>query len=327
MLNKNYLNMLKKCNYKEDTEKYIQKSSDYFNTVFPSVKEKYFKSLSETRLKEVQEKIQQICNQEYNKIIENKLPSWSKIKKDTKSRIIEILEPYLNKIFKGIQFRNQIDPSLGRKDTLLNLIPLEVKENPEIKEDKKEEINTLIGNLVNKIVKIFEDKRKSLPLFEEFMNNLIKTCTKIIDDKIKEIINKFYYLEEKIIFNSDNIFTLLTGDQKIYKNCSSKIEEVNMKLRELCNDKSKEYDLLVEKTKPEWNKIKSNKLSKASEMCSQYLRKIFKNADFQDDIKELEIDKLKKIIIESNNFYDGVHEKRKNELNSEIDKIKFNCNI
>jgi len=320
-INKNYLNMLKKCNYKEDTEKYIQKSSDYFNTVFPSVKEKYFKSLSETRLKEVQEKIQQICNQEYNKIIENKLPSWSKIKKDTKSRIIEILEPYLNKIFKGIQFRNQIDPSLGRKDTLINLIPLEVKENPEIKEDKKEEINTLIGNLVNKIVKIFEDKRKSLPLFEEFMNNLIKTCTKIIDDKIKEIINKFYYLEEKIIFNSDNIFTLLTGDQKIYKNCSSKIEEVNMKLRELCNDKSKEYDLLVEKTKPEWNKIKSNKLSKASEMCSQYLRKIFKNADFQDDIKELEIDKLKKIIIESNNFYDGVHEKRKNELNSEIDKI------
>ena len=150
---------------------------------------------------------------------------------------------------------------------------------------------------------------------------MITQCTEIIDNKMKETINKFYYLEEKMTFNSDFIFALLTGDQKIYQNCSSKVKEVNIKLRELCDDKAKEYDLLVEKTKPEWNKIKSEKISKANDICSELIRKMFAEAQFQDDINNIDTDELKKSIIESSGFYDEVQENRKNELNNEIDNI------
>ena len=320
-INNNYLEMFKKCNYQEDIEIYIQNASDFFNSIFPAIKEKYFNSLSEKRLNEVKEKLETICNEEYNKIIENKLPIWSNIKADINSRIKENIEAHLSKIFKGVEFKDQADPNLGRKDVLENIIPLEVRENSQIKGNKKDEINNLIDCEVNNAVKIFNDKRENLPLFSEFVDDLIKKCTEIIDNKMKEIINSFYYLEDKKIFNSDFIFSLLTGDQKIYKNCSSKIKEINIKLRELCDDKSKEYDLLIQKTKPEWAKIKTEKISKINDICSEYIRKIFSNADFQDDIKDIDKDELKKIIIESNGFYDGVIDERKNEINNEIDKI------
>ena len=320
-INQNYSEMLKKCNYQEDTEIFIIKNSEYFNTIFPTIKEKFFNSLSESRLKETKDKIEIICKEEYDKIMENKLPIWSNIKEDLNSRIKENIEAYFSKIFKGAEFKDQVDPNLGRKDAILNIIPLEVKENSQIKGDKKDEIHNLIDNEVNNAIKLFNDKRESLPLFEEFLDNLIKICTETVDDKMKEIINSFYYFEDKKIFNSDFIFTLLTGNQKIYKNCSSKIKEINIKLRELCDDKSKEYDLLVQRTKPEWEKIKADKISKINDICTEYIRKMFSNADFQDDIKDVDIDELKKIIIESSGFYDGVQEERRNEINSEVDKI------
>ena len=320
-INKNYSELFKKCNYQEDIEIYIPKASDYFNSIFPKIKEKYFSSLSEKRLIEVKENVEAICNEEYNKIIENKLPIWSNIKEDINSRIKENIESYFSKIFKGAEFRDQVDPNLGRKDSIENIIPLEVKENSQIKGNKKEEINYLIDLEVNNTVKVFNEKRENLPLFSEFVDNLIRICTEIVDNKMKEIINSFYYLEDKKIFNSDFIFTLLTGDQNIYKNCASKIKEINIKLRELCDDKSREYDLLVQKTKPEWDKIKSEKISKINDICSEFIRNLFLNADFQDDIKEINKEELKKLIIESNGFYDRVIEERMKELNSEIDKI------
>ena len=320
-IDQNYLEMLKKCNYQEDMEIYVIKSYDYFISIFPSIKEKYFKSLSEDRIKKAKEEIEKICLEEYNKIIENKLPKWSSIKDDISTRIKENIEAYFSKIFKGVEFKEQVEPNLGRKDVLENIIPLEVKENEQIKGDKKKEIINLIEIEVNNAFNLFNDKREKLPLFTEFSNELIKSCNEVVDNKMKEIINSFYYLEEKKIFNSDFIFSLLTGDQKIYKNCSSKIKEINIKIRELCDDKSKEYDLLVQKTKPEWEKIKLNKISKTNEICNEYIRKIFSKADFQDDIKDIDIVELKKIITSSNGFYDQVQDDRKIEIDSEIDKI------
>jgi len=320
-INQNYSEMMKKCNYQEDLDIYIKKDEDLYKIIFPEIKEKYFKNLSTFRLKEVEEKVAQICKEEYDKLLENKLPIWSNIKDDINSRIKENIEAYLSKIFKGVEFKDQIEPNLGRKDVILNIIPSEVKENSQIKGDKKDEINRLIENEVENAVKVFNDKRESLPLFSEFLEKMITQCTEIIDNKMKETINKFYYLEEKMTFNSDFIFALLTGDQKIYQNCSSKVKEVNIKLRELCDDKAKEYDLLVEKAKPEWNKIKSEKISKANDICSELIRKMFAEAQFQDDINNIDTDELKKSIIESSGFYDEVQENRKNELNNEIDNI------
>ena len=320
-INQKYSEMMKQCNYQEDLDIFIKKSDEFFKLIFPSIKEKFFNSLSENRLKEVEEKVAQICNEEYNKLLENKLPKWSNIKDDISSRIKENIKAYFAKIFKGIEFKDQIEPNLGRKDVILNIIPLEVRENTQIKGDKKELIHNLIEIEVANGVNNFNNKRESLPLFSEFLAGIMSKCTKIVDDKMKETINNFYYFEEKIIFNSDFIFALLTRDQTIYKNCSSKIKEVNFKLRELCNDKEKEYDLLVKRTKPEWDKIKSEKISKINDICSEFIRNLFSNAQFQDDIKNIDIDKLKKSIINTNGFYDGVKDNKKNELNNEINNI------
>ena len=240
---------------------------------------------------------------------------------DIASRVKENIKAYFDKIFKGVQFKDQVDPNLGRKDVIEKIIPLDIKENPQVKGNKKDIIYDLINKEINNEMKLFNDKRENLPLFDEFADNLIKTCTEIVDNKMKEIINSFYYLEDKKIFNSDYIFSLLSNDQKIYKNCDSKIKEINIKLRELCNEKSKEYDLIIQRSKPQWEKIKSDKISKINDICSEYIRKIISKADFQDDIEDLNKDELKKLIVESSGFYDEVQDDRKNELNSEIDKI------
>ena len=320
-INQIYSESFKKCNYQEDIETYIQDSSNLFNAIFPQIQEKYFNKLSQERLKIVQENVKQICDEEYNKILENKLPLWSKLKEDITSRINENINSYFIKVFKGVQFKDQVDPNMGRKDIILNQIPLDIQNNPQIKGNKKEEIKQLIEYEVDNALKMFNEKRDSLSLFSDYANNIIKVCNEIADKKMQEILGTFNYLEDKPIFNSDYIFTLLTKDQSIYKNCSSKIEDINIKLRELCNDKSREYDLAVKRAKPEWAKIKSDKINNINEICNEYIRKIFSNAEFQDDIKKVDIEQLKKKITESKGFYDGVQDNKKKELNNELDKI------
>ena len=320
-INKNYSEMLNKCNYQEDIEIYITKDDKYYEEILPSIIDKYFKNISETRLNEVKEILKKIIKDEYEKVVQNKLPIWKNIKQDISSRIKEIIESYLSKIFNQKEFKDDIDPNMGRKDNILKIIPSEIKENSQIKNNKKDEINKLIDNEIENAVKIFNTKRESLPLLNESIGNKIKICSKIVDDKIKDIIQKFNYIEDKIIFNSDSIFSLLTNNQEIYKNCGSKIKEMNIKIRELCDEKSHEYDLLVQRIKPEWNKIKTEKISKMNDICSNYIKKILENADYQEDIKAIDTDNLKKEIIESPDFYKSVENNKKEELNSEIEKI------
>ena len=319
-INREYLEMLGKCNYQEDIELHIKNNEKFYEETFPNIKEKYFKNISETRLNEVKEKIKIIFKEEYDKILKNKLPVWKTIKADISKRIKENLESYLSKIFNDKEFRDEIDPNLGRKDNLLRIIPADISQNSQIKKEKKDEVHNLIENEVENTVKIFNEKREKLSLFEESVGNKIKICSKIIDDKMKEIINKFYYLEDKIIFNSDTIFSLLTSNQEIYKNFGSKVKELNLKLRELCDEKSKEYDLLVQRNKPEWNKIKSEKISKINDICQNYIKNIIGNAFFQDDVGKIDGDALKKSIIESPDFYKGIETTKKSEINSEIEK-------
>ena len=319
-INRAYLEMMNKCNYQEDTELYITNNEKLYEKEFQTFKEKYFKNISEARLNEVKEKIKAIFKEEYDKILQNKLPSWKNIKADICTRIKENLESYLSKIFNDKEFRDEIDPNLGRKDNLRRIIPNNIKENSQIKKEKKEEVHNLIENEVENAVKIFNEKREKLSLFEESVGNKIKLCSKIIDDQMKEIINKFYYLEDKIIFNSDTIFSLLTNNPEIYKNAGSKVKEINLKIRELCDEKSKEYDLLVLRNKPEWNKIKSEKISKINDICQNYIKKITEKACFQDDVAKIDTDDLKKSILESPDFYKGIEIIKKSEINSEIEK-------
>ena len=320
-INKYYLDLFNKCNYQEDKAIHIKKPEEVFNEIFPSLKDKYLKNISENRANEIQEKIKIIFQNEYSKIIKNKLPKWENIKLNIILNISQSIESYIYKIFNGKKFREEIVPNLGRKEAILNNIPNNIINDPLIKENKKNEVNEIIEKKVEKAVINFNKKREALPLFDESISNKIKECSLMIDNKMKEILKSFVYLEEKVIFNADTIYAFLTKDGKIFKNIGSKLNEANIKIKELCELKSKEYDSFVKKNKPEWNIIKGEKLLETDDICKNYIYKLFKNANFQDNIKSINIQNLKKTIIESPNFLEGVAPHKKNELLLEVDKI------
>ena len=267
--------MFNNCDYEEDIEKYIEKNDIFYEKIINNLEDTYYKNVSKKRVKEAKGKIKNICKEEYNKILNNKLLKWNNIKNDICTRIKEILQSYKFKIFNGKKFKDEIDPKLGKKEIFINIIPLEIIENNQIKKSRENEIINLLENEIENAIKLFNKKRENLPLFRQYMENKIKFCSDIIDNKIKELLSQFYYFEEKIHFNSDSFFNLLTNNKEIYKNCGTKIKEINDIIKRLCDEKSKEYDSLVIVTKPKWNKIKSEKMKKIHEICDNFEKKIF----------------------------------------------------
>ena len=318
-INKMYIDEFSKCNYQEDFDNLIKKPENLLNEVFPLFIEKFFKNISNDRSNELKEKVKLIIQKEYENIKKNKLPTWKNIKTDLIKRIEEIINSYLSKIFSEKKFRDEIDPNSGRKDVLYNIIPSEIKQNTFVKNEKKNEINQILENEIGKAVVKFNNLRQNLPLFKENLGNILNQSSKLIDLKINEILKQFYYLEEKIIFDSDKIFSFLTKDQNIYKNCGTKLNEINIKLRELCVTKAKDYDLLVLKSKPEWNKIKSEKNKIINNWLNDFINNQFKNAYFQDNIKTINPENLKKSIINISGIFYGVAAHKKNEINKLID--------
>ena len=320
-INKNYLNLFNKCNYQEDIIIHIKKPEEFFNEIYPVLKDKYFKNISENRNNQIKEKIIIIFQNEYSKVIKNNLPIWKNIKSNIILNIVQKIESYIDNIFNGKKFRDEIEPNLGRRDVIMNIIPVNIKNDSLIKENKKNEVNEIIEKEVEKAVIKFNKKREQLPLFSESIGNILNKCSKIIDNKIKELLQSFVYLEEKIVFNADTIYAFLTKDGNIFKNIGTKLNEANIKIKELCESKSKDYDLKVAKYKPEWNKIKEKKIREVNNICSNYINILFEKAYFQDSIKTIYIQDLKTSIIGSSDFFDGVGNHKKNELIEEVDKI------
>ena len=291
-INKLYIEMLNKCNYQEDIEINIKKYDNLLTEIFPIFREKYFKTISEKRINEIKDYISDICKEEYLKIIKNKLPIWKNIKNEIHLRIKENIDSYLKNIFNQKQFKNEIDPNTGKRDYFFKIIPSDIINPSNFKDkERQKEIYDLIENEINNGIMIFNKNRDKLPLLNETINLKINTCSKLIDEHIEEVINQFSYLEEKFNLNSDYFFTLITKNQEIYKNFNNKIKEINLKLRELCEQKSKEYDSLVQKIKPSWNKIISEKISIIQNICLNFINNTFNNKYFQNDIK-IDIDKL-----------------------------------
>ena len=320
-VNKKYLELFRKCEYQEDIEIYVIKPDDFFNDIILILKEQYFKNLSEKRIIEISQKIKQICFNEYEKIIKNKLPLWKSLKADLTIRIKESIKTYMFQIFNGKKFRDEINPNLGRKDIIMDQIPKNIRENNFNKNEKKKEINDIIEAEVENGIIQFNASREKLPLLKETIGNIINKCTEIINKKINELLQQFFYLEEKINFDSDTIFAFLTKDGSIYKNFGSKLDDIIIKLKELCDNKATEYNLLVKKSKPEWNVVKSQKILIINEKCVEFTNNLFKNAVFQDNIQSIDMKNLKTQIEKIPNLYERVAEHKKNEINVEIDKF------
>ena len=313
-----YQKMFSKCNYQEDMEINIKKSDILFSEVFPGYKEKYFKNISQPRLNFTIEEIKKICQEEYDKIKKNKLLKYKNIESSIASRIRDKIDSYILIIFTDVEFRDKLDQNLGSKNAFLEIIPIDLQENSQL---KKEEIDKIINNEIERGIKIFNEKRNNLPLFNQVMETLLTKCNKLVDDKIKELISKFHYLEEKIIFNSDTILSFLIYNPDININFNLAINETNINIKELCNKKANEYDILVKKNKPEWNKIKKEKISKINQICNNFIQKNISNAYYQDNIKNINEDELKSLILNIPDLYKGVEPYKKEEINSEIDEI------
>ena len=205
-INIKYTEMLNKCDYQEDLEKYIEKYDIFYEKILIDLKTKFFNNISEKRFEEAKNSIKNICKEEYIKILNNKLPIWEKIKNDIFSRIKENLDSYLFKIFNQKEFKDQINQNEGTKESFMNIIPLEIKENKQIKKSKENVLNNYIESEIEKAINTFNLKKDKLPLFEDYLKEKIKLCSNKVDMKIKELLNKFHYQEDKIIFNSDSIF-------------------------------------------------------------------------------------------------------------------------
>ena len=320
-INKKYLEFFQKCEYQEDIELYVINPDVFFNDIILIFNEKYFQNLSEKRLNEVAEKVKQICLNEYEKITKNNLPLWKNVKSDIITRIKESLKTYIFKIFNGKKFRDEIDPNLGRKDILMEQIPKNIKENNFNKNEKKKEINDIIEKEVENGIIQFNASREKLPLLKETIGNVINQCAEIINKKINSLLQQFYYIEEKINFDSDAIFAFLTKDGNIYKNFGTKLDDIIIKLKEVCDNKATEYNLLAKKSKPEWNVVKSQKILIINEKCVEFTNNLFKDAFFQDNIKSIDMKNLRAQIEKIPNLYERVVDHKKSEINTEIDKF------
>ena len=127
-----------KNNYQEDIEIHIKKPEDFYNEIFPVVKDNYLKNISENKTNDIKEKIKMICQNEYEKVIKNNnLPIWKNIKSNIISSVNQAIEAYIDKIFNGKKCRDEIDPNLAKKYEIMNIIPSNIKYNSLIKNEKK----------------------------------------------------------------------------------------------------------------------------------------------------------------------------------------------
>ena len=282
----------KKCNYQEDLEIYHIKYNDYYNkiynNIYSQIKKEYFNNINEIKLIQVNENMNKIFKEKYDKIISNnKLPTWKNVKLDIYNRIHGLFSLFVSKIISNKEFKNDVNLNLCTKTSFLNIIPLDLMQQSLVANDKQNEIKELIDNEINNYLKILNNKINSLPSYEKFIEELLDNCKAKLDEKIKELINKIYYAEDKILFDSNIMFSFLTKNLNVYKNASTKIEEINIELKELCYKKADEYTIKILQSKPEWKTIKNEKLSKINNFCQNFKNNMFEKASYKEDIKEL----------------------------------------
>ena len=320
-INNSYLENFRKIQYQEDFYKLIIPNEKLSFQLMKKYNEKYFKNLPEAKKNEAITWIKKTCEDEYNKIKEDnkRKPKWENVINNIKTTIKEILNHYLDKIFNGKQFRNQIDPNLGRNDIILSKIPKEIIENPQVTKEKQQEINNIVSNEVNLIVSIFNKKRDELPLFEKIILEKEQKCNEIADAKIKELMSKFHYQEDKILFNADNFFTLLKRNNQINENMSQNNNEFNNMINKVSQNKSHEYNNILVPQRPSWNRIKENIKLKIEDKCNNFIKKIFDNKIYKEEIK-FDINDLNKEI-NSLNLLEGILQNKHNEIKELINSM------
>ena len=323
-INNQYLQVFRKIKYQEDFDKLIKTSDQLSKELIDKYNQKYFKNLSEEKKSDSINWIKKVCDSEYNKLKEdNKIkPIWGNINKNIKTRIKEKIINYINNIFQGKKFRNEVDPNLGRNDVIIKEIPKELINSPEITKNKQKELISYLNNEVNNGVILFNKKREELPLLEKVIINTEKLCNEIADKKIKELLNKFYYQEDKLHFNADNFYSLFKKNEKIISLVPPENKELNDLINEISKKKAYEYNNILIPKLPSWNKIKENIKFQLQDVCNNFYREIMGNKTFKEEIK-YDIKNLDNKI-NSLNLFNNIMQNKHNEIKELIYNMKEN---
>jgi hypothetical protein len=175
-------------------------------------------------------------------------------------------------------------------------------------------------NAIDFSVNIFNKKREELPLFEDVLLKKEQYCKKISDDKIKELLSKFTYAEDKIIFYEDNFYTLLKQNKEVNLNIPQNNMEFDYMIRKVSQDKSYEYNKILVPKKPKWADKKKKIKLKIDKLCEEFIKQVIGNKSFKEEIK-YDIKILDKEI-ESLNLFNGINKNKHNEIKNLINNRK-----
>ena len=319
-----YSESFRKIQYQEDFNKIIKPINILSKELFEKYNEKFFKNIPNDKKKKINNWIKKECKSEYNKIKEyNKTnPKWEDIIENIKFIIKDILNNYIKDIFNRKYFKNEVNFALGKKETFLNKIPKELITYPEAAKDKQEEIINIINDEVNRAVALFNKKRDNLPSFDQVLLIKEKLCNKIANEKIKKLMSKFNYEEDKIHFDTDNFYSLLRQNEKINLGMPQNNIKFDNMIRKVSQNKSNEYNNILVPQLPKWSEIKEYLKMKIDNKCKEFISNIMKNKYFKEDVK-YDIDELD-IYIVSLNLFDEISPNKNNEIIDLIDEIKEN---
>ena len=321
-INHNYSELFNNVQYQEDFNQIIKQSDKLSEEIFSKFDEKYFKNLEEQKKKEIKNFISQTCEIEYRKLVQenSRKPKWENVINHLNKTLQERIEYYIQNKFNGQFFRNEIDPNLGRYDVISQEILKDINQNQEYPQERQNEINSIINKNITFAINLFNKKRESLPLFEDILLNKEKLCNQIADEKIKELLSKFVFSEDKIIFNEDNFYSLFKQNENVNLNMPQNNLEFDNMIRKISKTKSEEYNNILVPKKPKWNKLKENMSSAIFDVCDKFIKKIFKDKSYKEDIK-YDIKNLDKEI-NSLNLFNGIEEKKHDEIKELINKMK-----
>ena len=323
-INSQYSELFRKIQYQEDFNKIIKPSKILSKELFEKYNGKYFKNIPNDKKKEIINWIKKQCNNEYNKIkgFNEVKPKWENICKNIKFIIQEILSNYLNDIFNGKYFKNEIEVDLGKKDAFLNKIPKDLINYPDVTKDKQKEIINIINGEVNMAIDTFNKKRENLPSINKVLSIKEKLCNKIADEKIKELMSQFLYEEDKIHFNTDNFYSLLRQNEKINLNIPQNNIKFDNMIKKVSQNKSNEYNNILVPQLPKWSEIKEYLKIKIENKCKEFTKNVMKNKYYQEDVK-YDIDDLDFYIV-SLNLFDEISQNKNNEIIDLINEMKEN---
>ena len=250
---------------------------------------------------------------EYKKLKKDNLKKekWEDIIINLKARAKETITHYIETVFSGKNFRNEIDPHLGREDIFSDKVKNLIKYN-NISIDKKQEAENIIKKAIQFGIVSFNKKREELPLFEDVLLKKEQLCVKVADNKIKELLNQFKYSEDKIIFNEDNFYALLKQNKEINLNIPQNNLEFDYMIRNISYIKSDEYNNIHVASKPYWVDIKEKIKSNIENTCTNFVKKVLGNKAFKEEIK-YDIKILEKEI-ESLNLFNGINKNKFKEI-------------